>query len=137
MNGSLILLDTNIVSFVLKQHPLASAYERHLLGATHCISFVTEAELWAGAEKNGWGEARLQALQQALRQYKLLGYQPEISRTYATVVAARQRAGRPISFQDAWIAATALAHDLPLVTHDRRDFQGIAGLKLVSEAPPS
>jgi hypothetical protein len=57
---------------------------------------VTEAELFAGAEKNAWGPARVQALETLLRQYKLLDYRPEIPRMFAKVVAGRQRIGRPL-----------------------------------------
>jgi predicted nucleic acid-binding protein len=35
---------------------------------------------------------------------------------------------------DAWIAATALLHDLPLITHNRWDFEDIRGLNVISEA---
>lgn len=37
---------------------------------------------------------------------------------------------RPAS--DLWIAATALAHDMPLVTRDVADFAGVAGLSVVN-----
>ncbi|NEP13006.1 MAG: type II toxin-antitoxin system VapC family toxin [Symploca sp. SIO2C1] len=39
-----------------------------------------------------------------------------------------------MTVQDAWIAATALRHDLPLVTHNIKDFVGISNLQLVT--PP-
>jgi predicted nucleic acid-binding protein len=38
-----------------------------------------------------------------------------------------------LSVQDAWIAATALRHSCPLVTHNSDDFSDIAGLKVISE----
>jgi len=41
--------------------------------------------------------------------------------------------GRPIGWPDAWIAATALWHRIPLVSHDG-DFEGIAGLELITES---
>lgn len=41
--------------------------------------------------------------------------------------------GRPISHHDARTAATALAHAVPLVTHNDRDFAGIPGLQLMTE----
>ena len=36
---------------------------------------------------------------------------------------------------DCWIAATALEHGLELVTHNPRDFAGIPGLIIITEAP--
>ncbi len=36
---------------------------------------------------------------------------------------------------DCWIAATALAFGLELVTHNPADFRGIPGLAVVTEAP--
>ena len=36
--------------------------------------------------------------------------------------------------KDAWIAATALRHGLPLVTHNRRHFESIPALRVISES---
>ena len=33
-----------------------------------------------------------------------------------------------------WIAATALRHGIPIVTHNRQHFEGISGLTVISEA---
>jgi tRNA(fMet)-specific endonuclease VapC len=41
--------------------------------------------------------------------------------------------GRPVDPSDAWIAATAIRYNLPLVTHNRRHFDGITGLQVISE----
>jgi tRNA(fMet)-specific endonuclease VapC len=38
---------------------------------------------------------------------------------WAEVTVAAQSRGRRIECADAWIAATALRHDVPLVTHNR------------------
>ena len=35
---------------------------------------------------------------------------------------------------DAWIAATALHLDVPLVTHNKNDFLGVDGLTLITES---
>jgi len=47
------------------------------------------------------------------------------------MVGAR-RQGRRIEVADAWIAATALLFDLPLVTHNPIDFTGVAGLQTIT-----
>jgi predicted nucleic acid-binding protein len=41
-------------------------------------------------------------------------------------------AGRAPSPQDAWIAATALALDAPLATNNRRDFEHVRKLRMLS-----
>ena len=40
-------------------------------------------------------------------------------------------AGKPMPDMDMLIAATALAHDMTLVTHNTVDFQPVAGLRLI------
>jgi len=45
------------------------------------------------------------------------------------------RRAQPIGLADAWIAATALAYGLELVTHNPADFAGIPGLTVITEAP--
>jgi len=50
MKSKYLLLDTNIVSYIMKNAPQAQLYEKHLLGKTLTISFITVGELWAGAE---------------------------------------------------------------------------------------
>ncbi len=45
-----------------------------------------------------------------------------------------RRAGTPMSVADAWVAATALHLQLPLVTHNRTHFAGVAGLTVISES---
>jgi len=40
-----------------------------------------------------------------------------------------ETAGR-IETADAWIAATALLYDVPLLTHNKADYLGVPGLQL-------
>jgi len=39
--------------------------------------------------------------------------------------------GRPIAPGDAWVAAVATRHGLPLLTHNRKHFEALPGLALV------
>jgi predicted nucleic acid-binding protein len=41
--------------------------------------------------------------------------------------------GHPIAYADAWIAATAMAYKAPLITHNRKHFESVSGLKVISE----
>jgi predicted nucleic acid-binding protein len=44
------------------------------------------------------------------------------------MVTAR-KSGRRMETADAWIAATALLHDAPLLTHNKSDYLGVPGLR--------
>ena len=57
---------------------------------------------------------------------------PDLCRRWAEVTVAAQASGRRIECADAWIAATALLYNAPLITHNRNDYLGVAGLKLIS-----
>jgi tRNA(fMet)-specific endonuclease VapC len=45
-----------------------------------------------------------------------------------------RQAGRIMSAEDSWIAATALRHGMPLVTHNRRHFENVPGLTVICES---
>ncbi|HEY1379797.1 MAG TPA: type II toxin-antitoxin system VapC family toxin [Gemmataceae bacterium] len=127
------LLDTNIVSFSLRRHPLAAKYRPHLAGHSLAISFMTVAELYEGAALASWGRGRIARMEATLRGYVIVESDPDVCRWWAAVRAQRHR--QPIATADAWIAASALAYGLELVTHNPADFAGIPGLTVVTEAP--
>ena len=132
MNAGKVIADTNVVSYLMKGTDLGQRYKRHLDGKIVGIVFVTVAEMHYGAEKNGWGTKRRLQLEEHLKNFVVLPYNNEIAKVYARVAVERERIGRPIGWPDAWIAATALWHRIPLVSHDG-DFFGITGLELVRE----
>ena len=127
------LFDTNIVSYLFKKHPVGDRYVKHLVGASAAISFVTEAELLGWAEHKQWGESKRRELEIVIAQYEVVPHIRELSVEFARIYGERRRAGRPMSTSDIWIAATAIVIDAPLVTHNRKDFTGIAGLTIISE----
>jgi len=133
MNEGRIIADTNVVSYLMKRTELGQRYKRHLVGKVVGIAFVTVAEMYYGAERNGWGEKRRQQLEELLKNFVVLPYNNEIARIYARIVVERERKGHPISWPDAWIAATAIWHRTPLVTHDG-DFQDISDLQIITES---
>ena len=59
MGAHRYLLDTNIVSYFMKQHSLAAKYQLLVQGAALAISFMTVAELYEGADRANWGPAKL------------------------------------------------------------------------------
>lgn len=128
------LIDTNVFSYIFNGHSFAKPYESLLGERKSAISFITLGESLAGAALGGWGVPRQRNLQIALAEYTVLESNRLVAEHFATINAFLRLEGRPPTSNDAWIAATALAYELPLVSHNRRHFDGIPGLDLVSFA---
>ena len=128
-----ILLDTNIVSFILKGDSRTTDYEPHLKEQQLAISFMTVAELYQWAAVRKWGERRRDQLTQTLKvNYTVLSFDVRLCQIWGELRAERQLIGKPISSQDGWVAATALHYNLPLVTHNPKDFVDISNLKIIT-----
>lgn len=133
MSDAKIILDTDIVSYLMKGGPPAEAYAPHIEGRLLAIAFITVGEMYYGAEKANWGEKKRKELETTLRNFVVIPYDHEIARCYGRLVAERTRAGNPIAPNDAWIAACTVRHGVPLVTHNSRHFEGINGIELITE----
>lgn len=129
------VVDTDVVSFAFRLDSRTALYQRHLQGAVLVISFMTVAELDRWALARGWGQARRRDLQQHLARFVIRHSTRDLCHAWAYVIDECRRSGHVISVADAWHAATALLHDVPLVTHNRRDYAGVPGLTVISEAP--
>jgi tRNA(fMet)-specific endonuclease VapC len=121
-----------VVSLVSKNHPAGKAYERDLAGRTLLISFMKLAELDRWALQSKWGAQRREWLRVYLERFVVLPYNRRLCAVWAEVTVAAQARGRRIECADAWIAATALRHGVPLVTHNRSDYAGVPGLKVIA-----
>jgi len=120
------LLDTSVVIDL-------STMSTNELPAFPTISSVTLAELSAGpqlAKDAPTKQARQLTLQQAEASFDPLPFDAACARRFAIVATALRENGKKSRARafDALIAATALAHDLPLYTRNARDFEGITGL---------
>lgn len=133
-----VLLDTDVFSYLLKQgDPRVGSYTRHVKNKTIAVSFVTVGELFSGAEKRQWSAAHRADLETRLRSVLVVPYDLEICRAYGRLVLLKTPDGtaRSMGANDRWIAACALRHNLTLISNNRRHFEGIPELKLISEAP--
>jgi len=128
-----MLIDTNIVSYFMKKDTRSASYVPHLKDKTLYISFMTVAELYKWPFKRNWAEFKKQQLIQHLHSYVVLPYDDALAWVWAELVVKTQTAGKSLSWDDSWIAATALRHNLPLVTHNSRHFEEIPGLTIISE----
>lgn len=125
-----LLFDTNIISYVINGHSFAKLYEKYFPGTVVCLSFMTEAELLRGAYKRKWGLGKLKNLFRFIERCQVLHSDALIVDMWARI---KDLPGKNLSDADAWIAATALVYDLPLVSHNADDFRLIPNLNLLTE----
>ena len=106
------------------------------------ITAITLAELTVGplvATSDQERAARQAHLQQAESDFDALPFDASAARAFGRVAASLRQSGRKTTARsyDAMIAATALAHALPVYTCNPDDFAGIDGLDVVAvPAPP-
>ncbi len=101
------------------------------------ISAITLAELSAGPAVAAHERQRAErqvVLQFAESSFDPLPFDDACARQFGAVVSNLRSRGRTSRARglDALIAATALAHDLPLFTSNANDFEGIDGLEVRS-----
>jgi len=135
-----LLLDTDVFSFLLlrQEDTRSSLYRSHVRNRIIVISYPTVGELYYWTERRKWGAEKLGRVEDAIRAAIIVRYDLEICRTYAQLKSAlRNPSGshKVIGDNDLWIAACAVRYGIPLVTHNRRHFEGIPGLNIISEAP--
>jgi predicted nucleic acid-binding protein len=134
-----IVLDTNVVSEILRHQPdpgvlqWFDAQDPHELWLTSVVA----AELMFGIAKMPQG-ARQRQLAQAMSTMleqdfaaRVLAFDLNCASVYADLVARQQRQGRAIAMADAQIAATCLANAAQLATRNSKHFEEL-GLTLIN-----
>ena len=126
----MIIVDTNVLSELMR----ADAEQRVLrwLSAQPVLSLhttaITEAEILAGLGALPRGKRRTSLEDAALALFtdfrgRILSFDSAAAREYAEVARLRRRAGRPIAFADAQIAAIARATGARVATRDVGGFE--------------
>ena len=127
------LLDTNILSEVLRKRPNARLMER--LGktprASQFTSCICALELRYGSRRRQDHELFWERIRtQIFPKVTVLGLSEKETVTAGDLLALLDRRGEPLSLPDVLIAATALEAGLTLVTANTRHFQRIPNLKI-------
>jgi hypothetical protein len=127
----MIVLDTNVVSEVLKLSPSAPVLG-WLEGQDSAAVFtttVTLAEILYGVALLPAGRRRTrlaEAVEKIFGEFggRILEFGSDDARAYAEIMASRERAGLPTSQFDAMIAAMARSHGAAVATRNAADFAG-------------
>ena len=129
-----VVVDTDVVSFLFKDHSLAPAYQAILAGRPLAVSLITLAEIEYGMEAKNWGTSRRDLMRRFLARFTVLLPDTDSARVWARIKSGCDKQGRPIAFADAWIAAAAVQLNVPLVTHNASDFRAVESLTILTAA---
>ena len=133
----MLVVDTDVVSYLFKLDSRGDRYKPHLQGQLLVISPMTRAELENWALEHNWGQRRRDEMRVNLKQFILAPFDEDVCVKWAEATESARRRGRPINSSDAWVAAVALQYDVPLVTHNGSDYRGVAKLKVITEPASS
>lgn len=130
------LLDTNILSELFKKHPepKVTSWLKEAEQESLFLSVLTVGEFRKGIERMEHGSRKARLIQflekdlSAQFEGRILPIDLEVAETWGLLEA---QAGRPLPTVDALLAATALVHNLTLVTRNIQDF-GFSKLKLLN-----
>lgn len=125
------LIHTSVLVAVEKGRPL----REEALPERSAISIITVAELRAGVLAAPDIESRDRRIVtlEGVRGAAILPVEGRVARAWAAMRAYLAASGRGVDVNDVWIAATAAAHEIPVVTQDG-DFEalsGVAGLTVI------
>jgi len=133
-----IILDTNIVSELMRQSPARTVADWSLSQDARDLftTSVTLAEVRYGIERLPDGQRKAQLRAKAADIFfaladKVLPFDARAALRYATLMADRGRAGQPMAGFDAQIAAICLSYSAALATRNLKDFQQ-TGLDLIN-----
>lgn len=128
----MILLDTNVISELIRPSPDAAV--RYFLRSRSSdelfTSSICEAEIRYGLTRMPSGRrreeltVRVAAFLSDAFSDRILPFDTACAAHYGEIRAAREAAGRPITVEDAMIAATVRAHGAVLATRNLADFEG-------------
>ena len=123
------LLDTDTVSHIVRNH---SKVIKNLIKHEDdeiCISAITNAELFYGLEKKG-SDRLFNEVRSIIGKCSIIDFDKSQSELYGKIRAKLEKAGSPLGDMDMLIAAAALSTGAILVSHNKKHFSKIKGLKV-------
>jgi tRNA(fMet)-specific endonuclease VapC len=121
------LFDTNIFVDILRG--VASTIEMANSFESLHISAIVLGELYYGAHYSGKAEQKLIKIEALTTDLIVMPVTKRTAELFGEIKTSLRKKGNPIPENDIWIAATAMEHDLTVLTGDKH-FENIDGLKL-------
>ena len=123
------MLDTNILVKAIRQkdHSVRNKLLQYAVGEL-CISSITYTELLFGVYRSAYPEKNLSALHAVLSWIEILPFDLSAAESAGKVMAFLAAKGLSFGDRDALIAGHALSMNIPIITHNVREFERVPGL---------
>lgn len=124
-DSTLVLVDTDIWSRLFtstRPVPEVDVWRRLLLGKVIAIAQQTVGEVRFGARRKNWGGRRLEGIEQQLARTVVVPVTEDVVNVWVDLRVACEVSGHALAAKehmgDAWVAASAIGHALPLLAND-------------------
>jgi tRNA(fMet)-specific endonuclease VapC len=124
------LLDTNICIYAMKSRDLELSRRLTALQGKCAVSDVSMFELYSGVDGYTAPKQRLEIIESFTARISVLPFTTATARIAGPLRYRLKTKGEIIGAYDILIAATALSHDLILMTNNEREFSRVPGLKV-------
>jgi predicted nucleic acid-binding protein len=126
----MFLLDTDTIIYSLKGKDSVvqnlASHQRDPLK----ISVISLMELYYGAYKSEKTKANLAKVRRIEKAFDIISVDFSVAETFGMIKSDLEFQGTPLDDFDLVIAASALAHNLILVTNNEKHFRRVEGLEL-------
>ncbi len=124
------LLDTDILIYSLKAHKMVQQNLRHHLHDPINVSAVTLMELYYGAYKSQKIANNLAKVKIIENSLEIIPVNREMVEIFGVLKSGLEKVGKSLDDFDLILAATAMSHNLIIVTNNEKHFGRIDGLKM-------
>ena len=129
------LIDTSVAIAVERQGKSVEEIQERMGSDAVAVAAITASELLHGIHRADTAvrrERRLRHIEDILNSVSVLPFDLDTARIHARIWADLAARGQLIGAHDLIIAATALAHELPIVTLNPGHFERVEGLEVRS-----
>lgn len=130
MENELVLLDTSILIEYYRKKDKSKTVLFHLFHAysIFAVSAVTHFEIYTGSSNE-----QIDFWNEFFQEITVLPFNAEVSKEAANIDAALKKKRKQIAVPDLFIAATAIHHNIPLVTLNKKHFERVDKIQLVEQ----
>ncbi len=123
------LLDTDTCIYLMRDRPPKLEERFVRLGPHLCLSTISLAELYFGAEKSSRREKNIEAIEAFTATIPAQAFSDRAAARYGHIRSALEKSGQPAGNLDMMIGGHAAAEGLIVVTNNLREFSRMPGVR--------